>query len=77
MKPNTPTKITSGTAMMDAVRDALNGEPVGTLATRTALSTSTIYNIRRGKTRWPRDYTLFALTLDLGIEVTITRRAKR
>jgi transcriptional regulator with XRE-family HTH domain len=70
------TYVTNGAQMMDAVRLALDGEPVDTLATRTGLSKSTIYNIRRGKTRWPRDYTLFALTLDLGLEVQITRRRR-
>jgi transcriptional regulator with XRE-family HTH domain len=67
------TKITSGEQIMDAVRDELDGEPVATLAVRTGLSKSTIYAIRRGKTRWPRDYTLFALTYDLGLEVRVVK----
>lgn len=70
------TLITSGSQMMEAVRAALDGEPVYTLAKRIGVSNSAIYAIRRGKTKWPRDYTLFALTLDLGLEVTVTRRKR-
>jgi hypothetical protein len=69
-------KITSGGQIMDAVRDALDGEPVATLSKRIGISDSTIYAIRRGKTKWPRDYTLFALMLDLGLETHVTRKKK-
>jgi hypothetical protein len=70
------TQIHSGADLMDAVRDAMDGEPVGTLSKRISVSASALYAIRRGKTKWPRDYTLFALTLDLGLEVRVTRRKR-
>lgn len=68
--------VASGADMMAVVRDALHGEDVYRLSKRIGVSTSAIYAIRRGKTRWPRDYTLFAINLDLGIEI-FARRKKR
>lgn len=72
----TDTVITSGAAMMTVVRDAMHTEDVRTMARQTQLSKSALYAIRRGKTKWPRDYTLFAITTILGVEVIVRRRGR-
>ena len=71
------TVVKNGVDLMDVVRKAMDGEDVHLLHRRIDVSKSALYAIRRGKTRWPRDYTLFALANDLGIEVQITRKRRK
>ena len=68
------TEINSGADLMAVVRDAMHTESVRSLARDAGVSPSALYAIRRGKTRWPRDYTLFALTTLTGIRIHVTRR---
>lgn len=71
------TTVNSGHELMDVVRDAMTTENVRDMARLTQVSTSALYAIRRGKTKWPRDYTLFALGVILDLEITVTRRRRR
>ena len=45
-----------------------------TLADKCRCSLSTIYSFRSGRTRWPRDRTLFALCRALNFEIIIRRK---
>jgi transcriptional regulator with XRE-family HTH domain len=69
--------IANGEEIMSMVRDALHNVRIYELSKRVGLSQSTIYAIRRGKTRWPRDYTLFAITYDLGMEIVVKKRKRK
>lgn len=68
--------VTSGSELMGIVRDAMSGEDVRQMARLTQVSPTALYAIRRGKTKWPRDYTLFALGVALDLEIQVKRRKR-
>jgi len=62
-------------AIMQVVRLALNQhEDMKMLAAYTGVSVSCLNNLRNGKTRWPRDVTMFTITYALGLELRLVRR---
>lgn len=62
---------------MDLIQHELHGVNVKNMAVLTGLSTSAIYRLRRGKTKWPRDTTFFCVTHLLGYEMQLTKRTKQ
>lgn len=68
------TNISSGSDLMDIIRDEMHKEDVKAMSRLTGVSTSALYSIRRGKTRWPRDYTLFALTVACDLIISVRRK---
>jgi DNA-binding Xre family transcriptional regulator len=58
---------------MEELRLAMHKKELALLAIRTGVSKSCLYAIRRGKTKWPRGETFFALCHVLGYEVALIR----
>ena len=52
--------------IMDTLRHALYTEDMDWLSIYTGRSTSCLYAIRRGKTKWPRPETIFVVARALG-----------
>lgn len=74
-----PRTYTSAEAVLDAVREAifLDGRTHKAIAIATGVSPSTVNNIARGQTTWPRHTTLFPLMRALGMRMDITIPEKR
>lgn len=70
------THIKSGEQAMQIVRDNMHMVDIKLLSRRVNISTSTLYNIRNGRTKWPREYTLFALCVDLDLEWHLRKRGQ-
>jgi hypothetical protein len=71
-----PKTYTSAEAMLEEVRLIINSDARNkrTIALKTGVSPTTVGNIVSGKTRWPRQTTLFPLLSTLGYQLTIVRR---
>lgn len=67
--------FTSAEALMDEVREMIHrdGRTQKQIALRAKVSESTINNIGSGKTRWPRQTTLFPLLTALGYELFVRK----
>lgn len=48
--------------------------PMAHLARRTGLSASCLYNLKNGKTKWPRGVTMDCVTQILGLELKLVKR---
>lgn len=61
-------------AVMNELRAALwaHGD-MPLLANRTGISVSCLNNLKTGKTRWPRDVTMFTIAPILGLELRLVR----
>jgi DNA-binding phage protein len=68
-----PRTFTSAEAMLDEVRAIIHADQrsVKEIAHDVGVSTTTIYNIRIGHTRWPRQTTLFPLLKAMGKRISI------
>lgn len=64
--------------IMNVLSDHIYAFDVDAIANRTRLSKSTIMNIARGNTQWPRPHTLFILCgfFSLELELKSTLKAK-
>lgn len=62
-------------AIMQVVREALwaHGD-MKSLSGFTGISVSCLNALRNGRTRWPRDVTMFTVTHALGLELVLVRR---
>ena len=71
-----PKTFTSAEAMMEEVRAiiAADHETQRVIAARVGVAPATIGNIASGKTRWPRQSTLFPLLDTLGYRLSIQRK---
>lgn len=65
--------MTKAERIIEQIRIAVFRErvPYRVIAERTGLSTTTIGNIARGKTKWPRPNTFFALLDEGNLEIKI------
>lgn len=71
-----PRAFTSAEKMIEEVRQQIF-KFKGTykdIATATGVNPSTIQNLARGKTRWPRPTTLFPLLITLGLKVQLVKK---
>jgi transcriptional regulator with XRE-family HTH domain len=68
-----PRHFTSAESLLYAVREQQKGDQrtITQLAGEVGVSSSTIYNFRSGKTRWPRPTTLFPLLKALGLRMRL------
>jgi DNA-binding transcriptional regulator YdaS (Cro superfamily) len=66
--------VTSGAQLLDGVREQLVGEDKVKLANRVGLHPSTISRIANGKTRWPRETTLFCVVASLGLQIRLEKK---
>lgn len=68
MVANRPKSFTSAEKLIEQIREDIltSKDTYKVIAVRTGKATSTIANIASGKTRWPRDTTLFPLIAALG-----------
>jgi len=68
-----PKTFTSAEAMLEEVRNLVHAYPAAqrVLAEKAGVSPSTINNLASGKTRWPRQTTLFPLLKSLGKRISI------
>ena len=71
-----PRTFTSAEAMLESVQELIHADSrtMKNMADATGVSQSTIHNIASGKTRWPRQTTLFPLLNTLGYELRIAKR---
>lgn len=71
--------FTSAEAVLDKVREGIfiDGRPYHVIAVATGVSTTTVQNIARGKTQWPRHTTLFPLIAALGMQLSVTLPEKK
>jgi hypothetical protein len=71
-----PRTFTSAEEMLDEVRGIMFADkrPTAKLAADVGVSPSTVNNIRTGKTRWPRQTTLFPLLDALGKGLRIVEK---
>lgn len=60
-------------ALMDVLRRDLYNQDLETLSIRIGVSTSCLYAIRSGRTKWPRHTTLLTLIHVLGYELWLVR----
>lgn len=77
LHPWRPRTFTSAEAMLESVQELIHSDTrtFGRIAEETGVSQSTINNIASGKTRWPRQTTLFPLLSALGYELRIGKRS--
>lgn len=70
-----PRSFTSRERLIDALREEIfrDGRPYKIIAEKVGVGKSTINNIASGKTRWPRDTTLFPLLGALGLRIHLER----
>jgi hypothetical protein len=69
--------IKAGPEAMQIIRDALHGEDLVILSVKTGLSLSTLYNLRGGRTKWPREHTLFVVCYYLGLQWYLKKVEKK
>lgn len=64
-----PKTFTAGEQIIEALQEEMHisGMDIKELAAKVGVSTSTLYNLRQGTTRWPRPTTLFPLMAALGL----------
>lgn len=60
--------------VMHLVREEMHGWDMQLLANRIGMSAGAMRRIRSGRTKWPRDTTLFALIHTFGWQIRIERR---
>lgn len=70
-----PKVFTTREGIIDAVNEAIFkcGKTYQQIADAAGVSNSTIANLASGKTRWPRDTTLFPVMKAVGIGMRITK----
>jgi hypothetical protein len=66
-------KITDRDKLMDQIRKDLYGVDIEMISTRVGVGKSTIYSIRSGRTKWPRDTTLLVLIYVLGYNLWLEK----
>jgi transcriptional regulator with XRE-family HTH domain len=73
-----PKTYTTPELMLERVREEMFGskDTNKRLAEKCNVSTSTIYNLMSGKTRWPRPTTLFPVLDALNLELRIVKKVK-
>lgn len=71
-----PKNFTKAEEVIEEMRREIFGSKAGykELAARCELSHSTIGNLARGKTAWPRPKTMNALLRELGLELRLTKK---
>lgn len=70
-----PRVFTEREQVVDAVREAIfrSGLPYRVIAASAGTGQSTIANLANGKTRWPRDTTLFPVMRAVGIGLSVVQ----
>lgn len=63
------TRIKNGEAAMTELRKRMYGEDLHTMANYVGVSVSCLYAIRAGRTKWPRETTIFCLMEALDLEM--------
>lgn len=66
-------KITDRDKPMDQIRKDLYDLNIERIANRVGVGKSTIYSIRSGRTKWPRDTTLLVLIHVLGYSLWLEK----
>lgn len=66
-------KITDRDKLMDQIRRDLYELDTEMIANRVGVGKSTIYSIRSGRTKWPRDTTLLVLIHVLGYSLWLEK----
>lgn len=76
LKLKRPLTLTRAEALIEEVRTGMFGSERSykDLASAAGVSTSTVSNLARGKTQWPRPKTLFPLLDTIGLEMRLVRK---
>ena len=65
--------LSNGEELLHEIRKELFKHDLSTLATRIGVGRSALYHIRSGRTKWPRETTLFCIIHGLGMRLTLSR----
>jgi hypothetical protein len=71
--------FTTAERLIEEVRKEIfgSGYKYSVIARQTGVSTTTIGNLARGKTQWPRPTTLFPLLDSMGLEMRMVKKGER
>lgn len=69
-------RVAGGGDAVAIIRDRMNelGLTYDMLAIRSGVKKGTLSSYLRGRTKWPRDYTFFAIVYALDLEMRLVRR---
>lgn len=67
------TKVKNATSMIYDLRMEMYHYDASDIAESCGISLSCVYNIRSGKTKWPRGRTIFKIADYLGIEIHMVK----